>query len=113
MRNIPIPVDTAQLQFICVKAPCPRIIDKETGELKTDKASGQTVYEVLFSVENTFGKIELVKVSIVGEPQISPGDEVKPVGMVGYVWEIAGRWGIAYRASAFRPVSAPAEAHGV
>ncbi|WP_424536807.1 hypothetical protein ACOZ38_44410 [Sphaerisporangium viridialbum] len=114
MRNIPIPVDVARLQFICVKAPCPRIVNKETGELKTDKTSGQTVYEVLFSVEDTFGKIELVKVSIVGEPPISPGDEVTPVGLIGYVWELSGRWGISYRASALLPAnaSAPAEVRG-
>ncbi|MFI6802617.1 SCO3933 family regulatory protein [Streptosporangium canum] len=113
MRNIPIPVDVARLQFICVKAPCPRIVNKETGELKTDKASGQTVYEVLFSVEDTFGKIELVKIGVVGEPPVAPGNEVKPVGLVGYVWELSGRWGIAYRASALLPAAATVEARGV
>ncbi|MBG0818181.1 hypothetical protein [Planomonospora sp. ID82291] len=112
MRNIPIPVDVARLQFICVKAPCPRVINRDTGEIKTDKASGQTVYEVLCSVEDAFGKIELVKVSVVGEPPVSPGDQVNPVGLVGYVWELSGRWGIAYRASALLPAAA-AEVRGV
>src|ERR1700754_1007040 len=98
MRNVPIPVDVARLQFICVKAPCPRIVNKDTGEIKTDK-NGNTVYEVLFSVEDTAGKIELVKIGITGEPPVGPGDTVTPVGLIGYVWEISGRWGISYRAS--------------
>ncbi|GGK62728.1 hypothetical protein Ppa06_20970 [Planomonospora parontospora subsp. parontospora] len=111
MRNIPIPVDVARLQFICVKAPCPRVINKDTGEIKTDKTSGQTVYEVLCSVEDASGKIELVKVGVVGEPPVSPGDQVTPVGLIGYVWELSGRWGIAYRASAVLP-AAVAEVRG-
>ncbi|GAA2846693.1 hypothetical protein GCM10010517_03460 [Streptosporangium fragile] len=113
MRNIPIPVDVSRLQFICVKAPCPRIVNKDTGEIKTDKVSGQTVYEVLFSVEDTTGKIELVKIGIAGEPPVSPGDAVRPIGLVGYVWELSGRWGIAYRATSLVPLTAPAEAAGV
>ncbi|MFC4530263.1 hypothetical protein [Sphaerisporangium dianthi] len=112
MRNIPIPVDVSRLQFICVKAPCPRIMNKETGELKTDKTTGQTVYEVLFSVEDAFGKIELVKIGVVGEPSVVPGNEVKPVGLVGYVWELSGRWGIAYRATSLL-ATVTAEARGV
>ena len=31
--------------------------------------------------------------------------EVTPVGMVGYVWELSGRWGISYRATAFTPAT--------
>jgi len=45
MRNIPIPVDTARLTFVCVTDPRPRLISKDTGEIKTDR-NGQTVYQV-------------------------------------------------------------------
>ncbi|GII95774.1 SCO3933 family regulatory protein [Sinosporangium siamense] len=110
MRNVPIPVDTARLHFTCVRAPRPRLLNKETGEIKTDKASGQTLYEVTLSVEDQSDRIELVKIGTVGEPLISPGDEVKPVGLVGYVWEISGRWGISYRAASL--VSTSADARG-
>ncbi|WP_061290966.1 SCO3933 family regulatory protein [Herbidospora cretacea] len=106
MRVIPIPVDAARLTFTCVKPPRPRLLNKETGEIKTDK-TGQTVYEVTLSVEDTFDRIELVKVAMSGEPTITPGDEVTPVDMIGYVWELAGRWGISYRVTGFRP-AAPA-----
>ncbi|GAA5082383.1 hypothetical protein HNP84_003925 [Thermocatellispora tengchongensis] len=103
MRNIPIPVDSARLRFTCVKAPRPRLLNRETGEIKTDKASGQTVYEVTLSVEDESDRIELIKIGTVGEPPIGVGNEVTPVDLVGYVWEMAGRWGISYRAGTIVP----------
>ncbi|MEQ4724926.1 hypothetical protein [Nonomuraea sp. B19D2] len=105
MRTIPIPVDTTKLVITCVKAPKPRLLNKDTGEIKTDK-NGNTVYEVTVSVEDEFGRIELVKIGTSGEPPISAGQQVNPTGLVGYVWEIAGRWGISYRAAALLPVDA-------
>ncbi|WP_214107248.1 SCO3933 family regulatory protein [Acrocarpospora catenulata] len=102
MRNIPIPVDTARLTITCVKAPQPRVLNRDTGEIKTDK-NGQTVYEVTASVEDEFGRIELVKMSVSGQPPITIGQQINPIGLVGYVWEISGRWGISYRASAMLP----------
>ncbi|MFD9950740.1 hypothetical protein ACFWYW_58635 [Nonomuraea sp. NPDC059023] len=106
MRTVPIPVDTSKLVITCVKAAKPRLLNKDTGEIKTDK-NGQTVFEVMVSVEDEFGRIELVKIGIAGEPPVAAGQRLNPVGLLGYVWEIAGRWGIAYRASALLP--APGE----
>ncbi|WP_219460032.1 SCO3933 family regulatory protein [Nonomuraea rhizosphaerae] len=109
MRTVPIPVDTSKLIVTCVKAPKPRLLNKDTGEIKTDK-NGNTVFEVTVSVEDEFGRIELVKIGITGEPPIKAGDSVNVVGLLGYVWEISGRWGIAYRATALLPLQ---EAAGV
>ncbi|WP_219465670.1 SCO3933 family regulatory protein [Nonomuraea rhizosphaerae] len=109
MRNIPIPVDTAKLQFTCVKAARPRLVNKDTGEIKTDK-NGQTVYEITMTVEDESGRIELVKIATSGEPAIVAGQEVTPVDLVGYVWEISQggstRWGISYRAASIVPAMA-------
>ncbi|GII34176.1 SCO3933 family regulatory protein [Planotetraspora mira] len=106
MRTIPIPVDVTKLQFVCVRAPRPRILNQDTGEIKVDK-NGQTVYETVLSVEDDLGRIELVKVGTSGEPQIAAGQDITPIGLLGYVWEIsrAGdtRWGISYRASSLVP----------
>jgi hypothetical protein len=102
MRTVPIPVDVSKLAITCVKAPRPRLLNKDTGEIKTDK-NGNTVYEVTVSVEDEFGRIELVKIAISGEPPIKAGDAVNAVGLLGYVWEISGRWGISYRATALLP----------
>jgi hypothetical protein len=108
MRTVPIPVDTNKLTITCVKAPRPRVLNRDTGEIKTDK-NGNTVYEVTVSVEDEFGRIELVKIGTTGEPPITTGDQVTAVGLLGYVWEISGRWGIAYRAQALLPVREAAD----
>jgi hypothetical protein len=109
MRSVPIPVDTSKLAITCVKAPRPRVLNRDTGEIKTDK-NGNTVFEVTVSVEDEFGRIELVKIAITGEPPISVGDQIAPVGLLGYVWEIAGRWGISYRAERLLPAREAADA---
>lgn len=106
MRTIPIPVDATKLQFVCVRAPRPRVLNAETGEVKTDK-DGNAVYELVVSVEDAFGRIELVKVATSGEPRVTVGQEVTPIGLVGYVWETSrggqARWGISYRAASIVP----------
>ncbi|MEW1836600.1 hypothetical protein AB0392_01410 [Nonomuraea angiospora] len=109
MRTIPIPVDVHRLRFTCAKAPRPRLANQDTGEIKTDK-NGQTIYEVILMAEDEFGRIELVRVNIAGEPAIAQGQNVVPKGMVGYVWEISQggqqRWGISYKATDIVDVSA-------
>src|SRR3954462_14945996 len=86
MRNIPIPVDVSRLQFTAVKAARPKVVNRDTGEIKLDK-SGKTVYEILLTVEDEPDRVELVKVATSNEPQVNAGDEVTPVELVGYVWE--------------------------
>ncbi len=109
MRNIPIPVDTSRLTFVVVAAPRPRLVSQETGEIKTDK-SGRTVYTVGLSAADATGRIELVNVSVSGEPFVSVGQVVEPVGLVGFTWEQVRngqlRWGIAYRAESIVPATA-------
>jgi len=107
MRNIPIPVDTGRLTFVCVTDPRPRLVSKDTREIKTDR-NGQTVYQVGLSAADASGRVELVNVSVSGEPQVRVGQVVQPAGLVGFVWEQArggqNRWGIAYRADSITPV---------
>ncbi|GAB1819638.1 SCO3933 family regulatory protein [Herbidospora sp. RD11066] len=103
MRTIPIPVDPTRLTITCVKNPKPRLQNRETGEIKLDK-TGQVVYEVTVSVEDDSGRIELMKIGISGEPAVAAGQQINPVGLVGYLWDFEGRWGISYRAAALLPV---------
>ncbi len=103
MRNLPIPIDTARLTFVCVTAPRPRLVSQDTGEIKTDRA-GRTVYTVGLSAADATGRVELVNVNVSGEPDVSVGQVVELTGLVGFAWEqVRGgqlRWGIAYRAEA-------------
>jgi hypothetical protein len=114
MRNIPIPVDTTKLTFVCVSAPRPRLVDKDTGEVKVDR-QGQTVFQVGLSVsDNESGRVELINVNISGDPGLSVGQVVEPSGLVGFAWQQnrggETRWGISYRAASFVPVAVPAAA---
>jgi len=108
MRTIPIPVDTGRLTFVCVTDPRPRLVSQETGEVKTDR-NGQVVYQVGLSAADQTGRVELVNVSVPGEPQVKIGQVVVPAGLVGFVWEQTrngeARWGIAYRADAITPAT--------
>ena len=45
MRTVPIPVDSSKLTITCVKAPRPRVLNKDTGEIKTDKINASTYGE--------------------------------------------------------------------
>jgi hypothetical protein len=109
VRNIPIPVDTARLTFVVVTAPRPRLVSQETGEVKIDK-SGRTVYTVGLSAADATGRVELVNVSVSGEPPVGVGQVVDPAGLVGFTWEQVRngqlRWGIAYRAESITPLTA-------
>ena len=113
MRNIPIPVDTARLTFVVVTPPRPRLVSQETGEIKTDR-NGRTVYTVGLSAADASGRVELVNVSISGEPDVTIGQVVEPAGLVGFTWEQVRngqlRWGIAYRADSITVASTRAVA---
>jgi len=113
MRNIPIPVDTNRLTFVCVTDPRPRLVSQHTGEVKTDK-NGKTVYQVGMSAADSTGRVELVNVSVSGEPQVRVGQRVNPAGLVGFVWEQTRngetRWGIAYRADTITAADMAAKA---
>jgi hypothetical protein len=109
MRSIPIPIDTSRLTFVVVTAPRPRLVSQQTGEIKTDKA-GRTVYTVGLSAADNTGRVELVNVSVSGEPAVSVGDVAEPSGLVGFAWEQVRdgqlRWGIAYRAESITSLTA-------
>src|SRR4051794_7276383 len=109
MRNIPIPVDVSKLEFVCVAAPRPRVMNKQTGEVKVDK-QGRTVFTVGLSVSDLGSDgLELVNVNISADPPVTVGMVVTPVDLVGFVWEQTRngetRWGISYRATDLVPAS--------
>ncbi|MFE9105471.1 SCO3933 family regulatory protein [Actinomadura geliboluensis] len=107
MRNIP--VDVSALTFVCVSAPRPKLVNQDTGEVKTDR-NGQTVFTVGLSAADTSGRVDLLNVAVVGDQSVTIGEVVTPVGLVAFPWEavLGGekRWGVAYRADRIAPISA-------
>ncbi|MEV4003011.1 hypothetical protein [Actinomadura sp. NPDC049753] len=113
MRNIP--VDVSALTFVCVSPPRPKLVNQDTGEVKTDR-NGQTVFTVGLSAADSMGRVDLLQVAVTGDQSITLGEVVTPVGLVAFPWEavLGGekRWGVAYRADRIVPVSAaPASGH--
>ncbi|URN07695.1 hypothetical protein LUW74_32955 [Actinomadura madurae] len=109
MRNIP--VDLSALTFVCVSPPRPKLVNQETGEVKTDR-NGQTVFTVGLSAADAMGRVDLLNVAVVGDQAVTIGEVVTPVGLVAFPWEavLGGekRWGVAYRADRIAPVSSVA-----
>ncbi|MGW2312792.1 SCO3933 family regulatory protein [Actinomadura luteofluorescens] len=107
MRNIP--VDVSALTFVCVSPPRPKLVNQDTGEVKTDR-NGQTVFTVGLSAADAMGRVDLLQVAVTGDQSITLGEVVTPVGLVAFPWEavLGGekRWGVAYRADRIDPVSA-------
>ena len=109
MRNIP--VDVSALMFVCVSPPRPKLVNQDTGEVKTDR-NGHTVFTVGLSAADVAGRVDLLNVAVVGDQSVTIGEVVTPVGLVAFPWEavLGGekRWGVAYRADRIAPISSVA-----
>ncbi|MCO5992998.1 SCO3933 family regulatory protein [Actinoallomurus rhizosphaericola] len=108
MQNIGIPVDTRALTFVCVAPPAPKLVNRETGEVKVD-AEGRTVFQVGLSVATEAGRIDLVTVNVPGDPEVQVGQIVTVSDLIARPWKqvIGGqeRHGISFGASAVVPAS--------
>lgn len=104
-----LPIDTAKFTgIICAVPPAPRIANRETGQLRVDRETGKTMFQVgLCLMAGT--SADVVTVSVVGEPSgVQLGMPVAVRDLVATPWENDGRHGIAFRAAEIRPLSAPA-----
>jgi hypothetical protein len=103
-----IPVDTNRLSgALCVSAPEVKA-DPNTGEVRMDKATGQPVYLVGVSVKLTGErKAYVLDVAVPGEPVgVVEGAPVRVFDLVAVPWEVDGRSGMSYRASAVTTATA-------
>lgn len=103
-----LPIDTAKFTgIICAVAPAPRVANRETGQLRVDRETGKTMYQVgLCLMSGTTA--EVVNVSVAGEPSgIQIGIPVQVRNLVATPWENEGRHGIAFRADEIKPLAAP------
>ena len=107
-----IPVDISRLTgFMCASAPEIRV-DPTTGEIRTDRESGQPLYLVGIVVKLAGTRLAYVlDVQVPGEPVgIREGQPVKVYDLEARPWEVDGRSGMSYRASAITAESAGSSA---
>lgn len=105
MQNIP--VDMARLgAAMCVVPPEPRV-NPETGEPRRDR-EGNPVWVVGVAIRQAEKRrADVVEIAVSGAPSgITEGARLTVVDLVATVWEIDGRRGVSFRASAVRPESA-------
>nr|WP_241755848.1 hypothetical protein [Actinomadura sp. RB99] len=101
------------MSFVCVSPARPKLVSQETGEVKLDK-NGEAVYQVGLSAANEAGRVDLVTVAVAGDPGLTLGQVVTPVGLVGFYWEqtLNGekRSGVSFRAERIVPAGGEAAA---
>ncbi|NUK01726.1 hypothetical protein HRW16_07145 [Streptomyces lunaelactis] len=114
MKNIPVDI-TRLGTLMCVVPPEPRV-DQETGELRKDR-EGNVIYVVGVSVRQQGNRrADVIEVAVPSEPAgLAEGMRVQVADLVAVAWEIDGRKGTSFRASAVTaaaPVPAPAAGTG-
>ncbi|MEV0282443.1 hypothetical protein AB0I22_39665 [Streptomyces sp. NPDC050610] len=104
--------------FMAGTAPVPKVKDPQTGELATDRDTGETLFTMtVFLMEE--GRAEQMKITVPqsGLPDgLQPGVPVRPVELFATPWArmFNGQLsdGVAYRASALE-LAAPMQAAAV
>jgi hypothetical protein len=107
-----LPIDTSRLQFLVVSGAEPLKkfeADKprEAWAARTDE-TGEVLWRVQL-VALGDGEAEIMRVTVAGDPGVAQGEMVRVEGMTAQPWEMDGRNGMAFRATAIRSASARAE----
>ena len=97
-----IPVDTSAASMMVAQAPVPKIANRQTGEVSTDRETGVPLMtvNVMFAANDT---VELLAVAVPEtgvSGDLAMGTPVALTGLVARPWERDGRHGIASRAVA-------------
>jgi hypothetical protein len=107
-----LPIDTSRLRFLVV-APAEPLRQYEEGKPReawaprTD-ASGEVLWRVQL-VALGEGEAEIIRVAVPGDPQVGQGEMVRVEAMTAQAWEMEGRSGMAFRASAIKSTATRAE----
>src|SRR3954453_7009628 len=103
-----LPIDTSRLQFLVV-SEAERLLKFEEGKPRDSWAprvdeNGEGVCRVQVVAPGE-GEGEIIRVSVPGDPGVKQGEMVRVEGMPAQAWEMDGRNGLAFRASAIRSVT--------
>ncbi len=102
-----LPIDTSRLQFLVVAAaePLRQFEEGKPREAWAPRVDGNG--EVLWRVQLVAlgdGEAEIIRVSVAGDPHVAQGEMVRVEGMTAQAWEMDGRSGMAFRATAIHPL---------
>src|SRR6187200_1087095 len=103
-----LPIDTSRLQFLVVSGAEPLKQYEEGKPRETWGPRVDTNGEVLWRVQLVAlgdGEAEIIRVAIPGDPNVRQGEMVRVEGMTAQAWEMEGRNGMSFRASAVRSVT--------
>src|SRR5919108_3950950 len=103
-----LPIDTSRLQLLVVAGaePLKRFEEgkpRETWAPRVDE-NGEVLCRVQL-VALGDGEAQIIRVSVPGDPGVSQGEMVRVEGMTAQAWEMDGRSGMAFRASAIKAAS--------
>jgi hypothetical protein len=98
MNNLPL--DTTRIS--CIAAGETYEMTDEKGNQSLTK-EGQPLWyvPVLFSTAKQRPELLRVKIASQSAPKVSPGQQVKFVGLVAIVWEMNGKRGVSFKADRF------------
>lgn len=107
-----LPIDTSRLQFLVVAGAEP-LKQYEEGKPREAWAprvdtNGEQLWRVQL-VALGDGEADIIRVAVPGDPGVKQAEMVRVDGMTAQAWEMEGRSGMAFRATAIRSVSARAE----
>ncbi|MEU5326316.1 SCO3933 family regulatory protein [Streptomyces parvus] len=115
MARIPVlvkPTDT----YITGTGGAPKIKNPETGEIATDRDTGETLYTVTV-MQMSEGRAEILKITVPGSglpAGLAPGVMVRPVDLIATPWARIFNGGlsdgVAYRVTRLELVQIPAMA---
>ena len=95
-------LDTSAVAFTATKAPEPRR-DYGKTEQRVDKGTGRPEWVVEALALDSEGGV-VIKVTVAGDqPKVSPGQQVRFVGLEAIPWNNNGKAGVAFRAAAIHP----------
>src|SRR5262245_26868240 len=105
-------IDTSRQQYLVVAAAEPLKQFEEGKPREAWAPRVDTNGEVLWRVQLVAlgdGEAEIIKVTVPGDPEVRQGEMVRVEGLTVQAWEMEGRFGMAFRATAIqsaRPRSA-------
>jgi hypothetical protein len=98
-----LPIDTSRLQLLVVAAAEPLKQFEEGKPREAWAPRVDTNGEVLWRVQLVAlgdGEAEIIRVAVPGDPEVRQGEMVRVDGMTAQAWEMEGRSGMAFRATA-------------